>query len=357
MRNEKEQYSIGRLASEQFPKGECVLIFYIEGRRRRFRLGTDNEAEARRRAPRTYAEALRPTGKSVRELWDSYRAEKDGKPAIAVMAFQWKALGPHFGHMNPEVITVRDCQAYTALRRAAGRKDGTILTELNRIRTVLNWAEKHGHIKRAPHIERPSAPKSSTGHLTREQVQALAKACAMPHLTLFVHLAYATAGRAGAITDLTWDRVDFERGKIVLENPEIKVPHKGRAVVPMTRTMRVRLLEAKAAARSEHVIEWAGRQVASVRRGIAAAAKVAGLPHVHPHMLRHSAAVRQAEMGVPFEEIASYLGHSNVSVTRRIYARFSPEALTKGAAALELDDLGPVEVVEGGPGPDYRRTA
>jgi integrase len=43
---------------------------------------------------------------------------------------------------------------------------------------------------------------------------------------------------------------------------------------------------------------------------LAAAAKKSGLPHVHPRMLRHSAAVRQAEAGVPTEEIASDLGHS-----------------------------------------------
>ena len=36
------------------------------------------------------------------------------------------------------------------------------------------------------------------------------------------------------------------------------------------------------------------------------------------------------------EEIAQYLGHHNVNVTRRIYTRFSPY-LRKAAAALELD--------------------
>jgi integrase len=40
------------------------------------------------------------------------------------------------------------------------------------------------------------------------------------------------------------------------------------------------------------------------------------------------------------EEIAQYLGHSDVNVTRQIYARFSPDYLRKAASALEYDDLG-----------------
>ncbi|AWN36519.1 tyrosine-type recombinase/integrase [Methylobacterium radiodurans] len=343
-KTDDDAYTIGRLRTDEFPRGECVLIFRQDGKRRRFRLGTDNEAEARRRAPTIYAEAVKPKGSSVGELWQAYRLEKAGKPSVAIMEHQWKALGPHFGRMNAEDITIDDCNAYAAARRAIGRKDGTILTELNRVRTVLNWAHKRRLIRVSPHIERPSAPKSKTEHLTRDQVRALLKACSMPHLQLFVYLAYATAGRAGAILDLTWDRIDFARGKIDLENPDIRVPHKGRAVVPMNRTLRMRLLEAKQGARSDYVVEWGGQKVGSVKRGLAKAAENAGLPHVHPHMLRHSAAVRQAEEGVPMEEIASFLGHSNVNVTRRIYARFSPHHLLKSAAALELDDFDLTEV-------------
>ena len=91
------------------------------------------------------------------------------------------------------------------------------------------------------------------------------------------------------------------------------------------------------------MIEWAGERVGSVKKGLATAAEAAGLPKVSPHMLRHSAAVRQAEMGVPMEEIASHLGHTDTKITRAIYARFSPEALSRSAAALELDN-GPQEV-------------
>jgi integrase len=207
---------------------------------------------------------------------------------------------------------------------------------------VLRWAEKQGLIAKAPHIERPAAPRPREQHLTRDQVRALIQACDLPHLKLFVHLAYATAGRAGALLRLTWDRCDFERGKIDLEDPAIDHPHKGRAIVPMTDALRGALTEARRGALTEFVIEWAGKPVASVKRGIKAAGLRAKIGKATPHMLRHSAAVRMAEDGVPMEEIAQYLGHTNVNVTRRIYARFSADYLRNAARALELDDLGPL---------------
>ncbi|MET0470921.1 MAG: site-specific integrase, partial [Xanthobacteraceae bacterium] len=175
---------------------------------------------------------------------------------------------------------------------------------------------------------------------TREQTRALRDAATHPHLKLFIVLAQTTGARSAALLQLTWDRVDFERGQIDLRNPFLKVPHKGRAIVPMNRDARAALLEARAGALSLYVIEWGGKPVASVKKGLRVTAARAGLGHVSPHMMRHSAAVHMAEAGVPMDEIAQYLGHTNARVTREVYARFSPDYLRNAAAALEYDDLG-----------------
>ena len=57
-------------------------------------------------------------------------------------------------------------------------------------------------------------------------------------------------------------------------------------------------------------------------------------------MIRHSSAVHMAEAGISMEEIAQFLGHGDVNVTRKVYARFSPNHLRTAAAALEYDDIG-----------------
>jgi site-specific recombinase XerD len=46
-----------------------------------------------------------------------------------------------------------------------------------------------------------------------------------------------------------------------------------------------------------------------------------------------------AEDGVDMEEIRQFLGHSDIEVTRKIYARFSPKHLRDAANAFEFEDM------------------
>jgi integrase len=327
------QWTIGR------HRGGLALVYYRDGKRHRHALGTADPREAAQIAPALYHELTRPKTATVGDLWAAYMDEMQGRAVVATMRHTWKALEPLFGGIEPDAITIQHCRSHTAKRRERGIKDGTIHTELGHLRMVLLWAVKHRLIASAPHIERPGKPKSGEKHLMRAQVKRLIAGCDLPHLRLFVHLGYATSARSAALLGLTWDRVDFERGKIDLRDPAIRIPHKGRAIVPMTRTLRAALAEAHSGAMTPYVIEWAGGRVGSVKKGLAAAAKRAGLAKVTPHMLRHSAAVRMAEDGVPMEEIGSYLGHSDVKTTRDVYAKFSPDHLRVAANSLELDDI------------------
>jgi integrase len=315
-------------------------VFNEAGKRRRFRLDAKDASEAHRVAPGIFAELTRPTSRKVRDLWQAYLQDRTGRAVTVTMAHTWKALQARFGNMEADAITIADCRAHMAERRKTSIMDGTLLTELGHLRMVLKWAEKHKLLDRAPHIERPSKPKPKEEHLTKQQARALIDAASMPHMKLYIVLALGTGARNAALLDLTWDRCDFGRERIDLRNPKITVPHKGRAIVPMTRTVKAALLAARNGTMSEYVIEWAGKKVASVKRGLRFAAKRAGVGHVSPHMLRHSAAVHMAEEGVPMSEISQYLGHANTQITEQTYARFSPDYLRKAAAALEYDDLG-----------------
>jgi integrase len=161
-------------------------------------------------------------------------------------------------------------------------------------------------------------------------------------LRLFIVLAYATGARSAALLGLTWGRCDFARGEIDLRDPTMTLPHKGRALVPMNATVREVLSEAQVGALSDVVIEWGGERVRSVKRGLASAARRAGIGHVSPHMLRHTAAVHMAESEISMEQIAQYLGHNDVDTTRRVYARFSPTYLRNAASMLEIEGFGSV---------------
>lgn len=327
-------YRIGRLG-----KRFAVCVYDDQGKRiNRYRLRATDARQAAIEAPGVFDELTKPRG-GIGALWSAYVAEHHDRAIVGTMVHNWKALAPYFNRLPADTLTVTDCRAYTAARRAAGIKDGTISTELGRLRMVLRWAEKRRLIARAPHIERPAAPRRTERHLTREQCRAIIDAATFPHVKLFVILALATGARDAALRELTWDRVDFDRGLIDLRNPDIRRPHKGRAIVPMNRAARAALLTAKESALSAYVIEWAAKPIGSVKKGLKAAARVAGGVAISSHLFRHSAAVHMAEAGITMEVIAQFLGHEDVTVTRRVYARFSPTYLRDAADVLQYDDL------------------
>jgi len=317
-------------------RGELCLTWDEGEIRRRYRLGTDDPKEAARRAPARYAELTRPKGSTVRDLWQSYCLDKDGRSVVTTMKFTWKALAPHFGDLEGESVTVAECRAYTKARRDAGKKDGSIHTELGHLRSVLVWAQKQRLIAHAPHIERPAKPDPKEGYLTRPEVTALMDKANSPHVRLAILLMISTGARSAAALQLTWDRVDFERKMIQLRNPFDRERRKGRATVPINATLLPALQEAKEGALSPYVIEWAGGPVQSIKKGIKTAGAAIGRADASPHMLRHSAAVWLAEDGHSMEEIAQFLGHSNTAMTYRVYARYSPTYLRKLTASLEV---------------------
>lgn len=272
----------------------------------------------------------------MRDLWTAYTIDKDGKAVLVTMGHTWKAMRERFATRDGESITKEDCKAHIEARRKSGITDGTIHTELGHLRTVLKWAEEHNLIGKAPAIERPSKPDPKERHLTREEAQRMLAAAKVPHLKIAFHLMLGTAARVTAILELKWDRVDFDRRLIHLRDPSDPVKRKGRAVVPINNTLMSALREANAGSMTDYVVEWGGDPVKSIKRGIATAAREAKVPNVSAHVFRHTSAVWMAEAGVPMEEISQYLGHSNVEITRRVYARYSPDYLRKAASALDF---------------------
>lgn len=322
-----QEYRIGRL------HGRYTVSWWENGKRRRYRLEALTAKDAEREAIDVIRrETSRREDATVADLWQAYRCEKMGRRVAVAMGYEWKAIGPHFGHLRPDQITVETCRAYTAARRSIGKRDGTIWTELGHLRTVLVWALGRD---KAPRIERPPKPAPRERYLTRQEIERLLAAPMAHHIRLAIMLMLSTAGRVGAILELTWDRVDFERGQINLRTSDTG-PRKGRAIVPMNSGLRAALTAAKEAAMSDYVIEWAGGQVKSIKTGFYAAVRAAGLGGVTPHTLRHTAAVHLAEAGVPMSRISQYLGHSNTAITERVYARFAPDHLREEAEILDF---------------------
>ena len=302
-------------------------------------------------ASRHEREELQKNTQKVGAILDAYATnrERDGKVMRPILS-NIRQLKPFFGEMKPADITEDVCRAYTkeraTVRKSKHGKDiscsgSTILTELGRLSTALEWAIQHKIIlpTEKPVMWFPQASEPKDRVLTADEVAALLDASS-GHTRLFVLTCLLTAGRTGAILELTWDRVDFEAGVINLKAPKQvnllkKVVKKGRAAVHMDDMLRAALVEAKQNASTKYVIEHNGRNVERITTSFETAVRKAGLgDDVTPHTLRHTAATWAEEGLVAVEQISKFLGHKNQKTTERNY--------THGATALTR---APVEAV------------
>lgn len=320
-----EPYRLGK------HRGRYSLVYTDPERGRvRIALGTADRGHAEARARDLWRARNAAPSDKVADLWPAYVADrllevsrKDRFDSL------WKALAPHFGHRLGTAITREDCRAYFQARKRAGKSNSTIKTELEFLRACLRF--RYG--KDAPSIWLPPESKPRERFLNQGEVDKLLEAIEAPHVRLFVILAVSTGARMSALLDLTWDRVDLDVGTVDLNPAGRELTNKRRTTVKLTQRAMAALTEAREGALTDHVIEYGGKPVASVKKAVAAAARRAGVP-CSPHVFRHTSGVWMANADVSMEKIAQRLG-TTVRIAEKHYARFSPSYQKDAAAALD----------------------
>ncbi|NPD13976.1 site-specific integrase [Xinfangfangia sp. D13-10-4-6] len=193
-----------------------------------------------------------------------------------------------------------------------------------------------------PKIDLPAGSDPREAFLTHEEADRLIAAAEKEYLKLFIRIGLATAGRHRAILDLTWSRVDLERGTIDLRMPgetdgPVRVDVRGRRIrAPRMKKRGFCKIEgdiidelraAQERAASDHVIELAGRRLQSVGDGFKAAVIRAGLDpdEVTPHILRHTAITWLMQSGEDIYRVASFAGHSSPKMIEKVYGHHHPD--------------------------------
>ena len=170
-------------------------------------------------------------------------------------------------------------------------------------------------------IKRPRAPKGSeTVGLTMEQVIALfhtAKALG-PREHCIAQVLLATGMRVSELVNAnTWD---LRREG---DYTTIRITRKG------AKDDRVVLSPEAVQAIHDYVEKRTGPILTSrnggrvtrqqLAREIGRLSERAGVPRLHPHMLRHTAATLAIKAGVPIERVQEMLGHADITTTMRYY--------------------------------------
>lgn len=333
--------------------GRYAIEFWWEGRAHRVSTGAEDERAAKvalAAFEAGWGKQAPPEAPSIGAILDAYQADRLGNTerpihAPATLKAACAALARHLGDLPPELLTKQRCRLYAKQRRAEGyevgpkearrRKpvsDGTIIRELVTLRAAFRWAVHEKWLTAEPYVEVPAAPAPRDRWLTRDEARRLVDGCGDFHVKLFVMLALHTAARSAAILGLTWDQVDLAGGRLSYGTGR---GNKGRARgVPINPELMAYLQAARELAQSDHVVEFAGGPVKSVKTGFRAACGRAGLSGVTPHTLRHTAATWAMQDGRPAWEVAGLLGHSDTAMVEKVYGHHSPDHLRQATGAI-----------------------
>ena len=238
------------------------------------------------------------------------------------------------------------------------------------ISTVLGQAYKEMIIKYNP-ADRVTLPKKKrvreSKTLQPEQLKTVLAALEAEPLPFraLITLFISTGCRRGEALALTWDKIDFEKCEILIDRSMIYLPETGiqsgttktgnsrRVALPAEMVTLLRKLRAYQTEErlklgdlwENHNLvftRWNGapKNPGNVNLDLDEFCKKHGLPHINPHLFRHSAASILLSNGVDVLTVAGMLGHSDVSTTLDTYAHAIDEAKRKTADCISDTILG-----------------
>lgn len=192
------------------------------------------------------------------------------------------------------------------------------------IRAMLRAAEREWDwLDKAPVLRTEAEPKKRVAFLTRDQAEVLIDSLPEKY-RIPVRFALLTGLRRSNVFNLTWDKVDLERGMVIVEADEAKAGQ--RILVPLNSAARA-LLQAMPEPRQGRVWGDLTRVWCNTWK---AATKRAGVPWLRFHDLRHTWASWHAMAGTPLSVLQELGGWHSPQMVQR-YAHLSPEHLAAAA--------------------------
>lgn len=152
--------------------------------------------------------------------------------------------------------------------------------------------------------------------------------------TLFAVLLY-TGARAAETRHLEWTSIEGDAW--------VRIYGKGdkTRVLPMHRVLRHALTEQRSDVASRWVFpsprtpEEPISETALYRR-VQRIGRQAGIPNLHPHVMRHTFATRLVEQGIDLRTVQELMGHASIQTTQR-YLRVRPLGLQSAIDGLGWD--------------------
>lgn len=245
----------------------------------------------------------------VGELIDAYARHILAKGAHRNIKYLLRNLDKMFHSARPSTL---NAETITARMSQRGLAQGSVVTELSTLKTVLRFACKTGALPQDFRIDLPipRAPQGRVDFLDEiEEPEFYALACGhsigkprLTSLTKFACLGLDTGARKSAILGLTWDRVDMKSWVIDYREPGLPQSKKRRAVVPVN--MRLKPVLERAHAERTRADKGLVCGVWSCQKPWLRFVAETPYPWMTPHVMRHTFITLLLRAGVEISEVA-----------------------------------------------------
>lgn len=238
--------------------------------------------------------------------------------------------------------------------------DKTILEYHRLISTIMTQAEKEMLVPYNPAAKAtpPKVQKKNPDYYQPEQMDMILDALDKAPLKwrTITYLMIDTGCRRGEAAGVKWESIDFDTGTITIERALLYSAKRGvyEGTTKTGKTRTVKIAPETLALLKRHRAEQFKLQLAngdrwndtgyvftqdngkpinpdSVTDWQNKFSAAHGLPHIHPHAFRHTAASIMIADGVDLVTTANELGHADATTTTAIYAHQIAEAKAKAA--------------------------
>jgi integrase len=295
---------------------------------------TLREAKARRdliggelaagRNPRDLLEAMTTRPAPVRTFaqWGQrYKASRvDVSDATrANIETHLKALEPTFGDRDPQGLRFTDVQEWVS---SCGLSPGSLRPYIATLRLVLDFAEAEPNPARDKRVKLPELEAEEINPPTAKQFLAVLDKVTKQWVLPLVVLEQVGM-RSNEAATLTWGDVDVAENRFRLAAVRTKTRRARWVQVPewlMDEIAATCPLEDRTAERKV----FTGYTRHAARNAVARACVAAGVPHFHPHDLRHRRISLWHQQGIPAKNLAERVGHARASMTLDTYSHVMP---------------------------------
>jgi integrase len=258
-----------------------------------------------------------PPARTFREWAAAYEASRVdlAEETTKNLGSHLKRMLPVFGDRDPASITPADVQEWIGAN--ADLKPASLSRYLATLRQILDYAGIDPNPARDKRVRLPRIETAVVEPPTAEQVEIII-ANVPRRWRLGLRVLEQTGMRVGELHGLEWRDVDITGSRFRVRQGKTATARRWVAVAEWLMIEITETTPPDDRTPEQRVFQGFTPDVA--KNVMARACRAAGIPHFHPHDLRHRYASVKLREGVPVTDLAAQLGHSKKSLTLDTYS-------------------------------------